>query len=97
MSLYFDPAALICELSQSLPDRQSFTAAAAAALACVSPLGEGNAYRALISVQRAHWTPPPDEGCHGAYPLTKKKLARAQTEPPIERDDARRRAGAVSE
>ena len=99
MSLGFDPAALISELSFPLlpPDRELFCTAAADALQHLSPLGEGVAYRTLVPVQRLHWTPPPDlPGC-GPKPLSNKKLERLAEAQPLAtgRDRRRTQSGAA--
>lgn len=98
-SLSFDPTDLINELGSPLsrPDRESFITEAVNALSRVMPLGEGVAYRTLVPVQRAHWTPPPDfPGC-GPKPLNGRKLERLAEVAPLAtgRDRRRTRAGAA--
>jgi hypothetical protein len=99
LSLSFDPTALIAELGFSLthPDRELFCTAAADALARLTPLGEGVAYRTLVPVQRAHWQPPPDlPGC-GPKPLGARKLERQAEAQPLAtgRDRRRTQSGAA--
>lgn len=93
MSLSFDPVALISELSFPLlpPDRELFCTAAADALARLTPLGEGVAYRTLVPVQRAHWQPPPDLPGRGPMPLSGRKLERLAEAPPLATGRDRRR------
>jgi len=72
-----DIDALIHRLSGPLlpPARIAFRAAALDALARVPCLGEGAIYRAVASLQRQFWDPPPDDmRREGARHLRPSKL-----------------------
>jgi hypothetical protein len=92
MSDDYDVETLIVELSASLPPVQSaaFVAAARSALAGVTCLGPGIAYRVLVQLQRDHFDPPLDRA-PGVRPLSlhMKRPSKLVQGKAIGRDDPR--------
>jgi hypothetical protein len=88
MSLPDEVDELIQQLSSSLepPQRHAFIDAAEAALAGISCLGVGVAYRVLAPLQRAYFDPPCDRVAYGPNHYKPSKLIAA---PAIGADDPR--------
>jgi hypothetical protein len=85
-----DPDALISRLAGPLlpADRAAFRAAAEDALARVPCWGEGAIYRAVASLQRAFFTPPPDAR-HANLGARRQRDSKLIAAPPIGADDPR--------
>jgi hypothetical protein len=84
---------LVIQLSAPFPpsQRSAFIAAARSALAGVSALGPGSAYRCLAELQKNFFTPPPD--CEAARPRgrysTRRPSKLVDGLPPVGADDPR--------
>ena|SRR5215831_9921355 len=75
----------------SAADRDAFAAAARDALARVPCCGEGAIYRAVASLQRAYFNPPPD-GRRTRWDVAQElRDTKLKSAPPIEHGGDRRR------
>ena len=71
-------------------DRLAFRRAAEDALSRVPCWGEGAVYRAVASLQRAFFDPPPDGRAHWDIEQELSNPSKLRDGPPIEYDDLRR-------
>jgi len=86
-----DPEPLISRLAGPLlpADRAAFRAAALDALTRVPCWGEGAVYRAVATLQRQYFNPPPDRETNRPLGLASKRPSKLSNEPPIGADDPR--------